>query len=139
MKKVQGDHNAKGVSRRDLLKATGAAAAVGAGAGAGLFGGKAPAFAQDRSIHVVAWSHFIPDADRKMEQYAKDFEAATKVKVRTEFINGNDLPARATAAVESGRGADIFQLQWNQAQLYAPGISDHNKLAREIGSDKDYA
>jgi multiple sugar transport system substrate-binding protein len=122
-----------------MLKATGAAAAVATGAGAGLFGGKAPAFAQSRAINVVAWSHFIPDADRKMEQYAKDFEAATKVKVTCEFINANDIPARATAAVESGQGSDIFQLQWNQAQLYAPGLSDHSKLAAELGADKDYA
>ena len=138
MKNGQGERKPAGISRRDMLKVSGAAAAAAAGAGAGLFGGKAPAFAQARQISVVAWSHFIPDADAKMQQYAKDFEAATKVKVTCEFINANDLPARATAAVESGTGSDIFQLQWNQAHLYANGIADHGKLAGELHVDKDY-
>jgi multiple sugar transport system substrate-binding protein len=126
------------MTRRELLKTTGAATALATGTGLGLFGGKAPAFAQAREIHVVAWSHFIPPADRLMERFAKDFEAATKVKVRTEFINANDLPARATPAVESRTGADIFQFQWNQPHIYAAGCVDHNKLAAGLGADKMY-
>lgn len=123
------------ISRRDLLKATSAAAA----AGAGLFAGRAPAYAQAREIHVVAWSHFIPPADKEtMPKFAADFEKSTKVKVRLEFINGNDLPARATAAVESKTGADIFQFQWNQPHVYASGCEDHNKLVAELGADKMY-
>ncbi len=128
-----------GISRRDMLKAAGTATAVATGAGVGLFGGKAPAFAQEREIHVVAWSHFIPPADKEtMPGFAADFEKATKVKVRLEFINGNDLTARATAAVESGSGADIFQFQWNQPHIYAAGCEDHNKLAAELGANKMY-
>jgi multiple sugar transport system substrate-binding protein len=128
-----------GISRRDMLKATGAAAAVATGAGVGLFGGKAPAFAQAREIHVVAWSHFIPVADSEtMPRFAAEFQQATGVKVRLEFINGNDLTPRATAAVESKTGADIFQFQWNQPHVYAAGCEDHDKLAAELGADKMY-
>lgn len=126
------------LSRRELLKATGAAAAVATGASAGMFGGKAPAFAQAREIHVVAWSHFIPDNDRLTEKQAQEFESQTKVKVRLEFINANDIPAKATAAVESKSGPDIFQLQWNQAWLYEAGLEDVSKLAHELGKDKIY-
>ncbi|MFI5399504.1 MAG: ABC transporter substrate-binding protein [SAR324 cluster bacterium] len=126
----------RSIGRRQLLKTAGAS--VAAGAGLGLFGGKAPAFAQSRQIHVVAWGHFIPAADRMTERFAKEFEQATGVKVRTEFINANDLPARATAAVESGKGADIFQLQWNQSHQFAGGLENLNKLAAELGVKRDY-
>lgn len=123
------------ITRRDLLKATGAAAA---GAGVGMFGGRAPAFAQERTVHVVQWSHFIPDADVLSKQQAEEFEKATKVKVRLEFINANDIPARATAAVYSKAGADVFQLNWNQPWLYEGGLIDHGKLAAELHKDRIY-
>ncbi|MDH4248944.1 MAG: extracellular solute-binding protein, partial [Deltaproteobacteria bacterium] len=55
-----------------------------------------------------------------------------------ETINANDIPARATAAVESGTGPDVFQLQWNQAHLYAKGLENQDKLAAELGSEKTY-
>ncbi len=127
------------LSRRDLLKATGAAAAVATGTGIGLFGGKAPAFAQARSIHVVAWAQFIPSADVFTRKQAEEFEKQTKVKVTYETINANDIPAKATASVSSGSGPDIFQFQWNQPWVYEGGIEDMGKLAKELGADKTYA
>jgi multiple sugar transport system substrate-binding protein len=126
------------VTRRELLKATGAAAAVAGVSGIGLFGGRAPAFAQERSIHVVAWSHFIPSADVFTQNQAREFEKHTKVKVNYETINGNDIPAKATTAVTSGVGPDIFQFQWNQAWIYEGGIDNMGKLAKELGADKSY-
>ena len=108
-------------------------------AGAGFLAGKAPAFAQSRSVHVLAWSHFIPQADKLMrDEFAVEFKAATGVSVKYETINANGLPARATAAVESGTGPDIFQLQWNQAHIYANGLIKHNAFAAELGVDKHY-
>ncbi|HUJ77278.1 MAG TPA: extracellular solute-binding protein [bacterium] len=133
-----------GVSRRELLKGTGfaaatAALAAGTGAGLGLFGGQAPAYAQQRKVHVVAWSHFIPDADKMMQTFADEFQKAhSGVTVQLEFINANDLPARATAAVESKTGPDIFQFQWNQPWVYANGMIDHGKICAKLGIDKYY-
>jgi multiple sugar transport system substrate-binding protein len=126
------------LSRRQLLKATGAAAAVAGVSGIGLFGGKAPAYAQAREIHVTAWAHFIPSADVFTRKQAMDFESQTKVKVTYETINANDIPAKASAAVSAGQGPDIFQFQWNQPWIYEGGISDMGKLAKELGSDKTY-
>ena len=54
----------KGISRREFVKTTGATGlALATGAGVGYFAGRAPALAQAREVHVLAWSHFIPDAD----------------------------------------------------------------------------
>jgi multiple sugar transport system substrate-binding protein len=129
-----------GLTRREFIK-TGVAggAALAAGAGLGLFGGKAPAFAQGATVHVLAWSHFIPDADTLMrDQFIPEFKQASGVTVTYETVNGNDIPARATAAVESGTGPDVFQFQWNQPQLYATGLLDHGKLCDEMGVKKMY-
>ena len=130
--------SARGVNRREFVTST-AAAGAGLALGAGLFGGQAPAYAQSRSLHVLAWSHFIKEADALMKnELVPEFKAATGVSVKYETINANDINARATAAVESGSGPDIFQLQWNQAHLYAGGLIRHNALAEELGVDKHY-
>ncbi len=134
------EEQSSGLSRRDVLKSTAAlAVATGTGAGLGMFGGKAPAFAQSRTINVVAWSHFIPDCDKiAMPEFAAEFEKATKVKVALEFINANDITPRATAAVESKTGPDIFQFQWNQPWVYQAGLIDHAKLVQELHIEKFY-
>lgn len=127
------------ISRRNFLKTFGAVGAtLAAGAEVSLLGGKAPLFAQTRTVHLLAWSHFIPAADELTRKQAAEFEKMTGVKINFETINANDLPARATAAVEGGTGPDIFQLQWNQPHLYADGIEDHTKLAQELDSDQVY-
>lgn len=135
--KNQREH--KGMTRREFV-ATSAVTGAALGVGVGLFGGKAPAFAQARTLHVLAWSHFIPDADELMKKdLAADFKAATGVTLKYETINANGMPARATAAVESGTGPDVFQLLWNQAHIYENGLIRHDKLAEELGVDKHYA
>ena len=128
--------SAKGVSRRNFMKATSVAglAAVTAGTGVNLFG-----CTKKKELHVVAWNHFIKEADAWMKkEFTDDFKKATGITLKYETINANDIPARATAAVESGTGPDVFQLQWNQAHLYAKGLENHDKLAAEVGSDKAY-
>ena len=128
----------KDLSRREFL-GTSAAAGASLAAGAAFLGGQAPAFAQSRTVHVVAWAHFIPDTDKLVQNdFAAEFKAATGVSLKYETINANGIPARATAAVESGTGPDIFQLQWNQAHLYENGLIRHNALAAELGVDKQY-
>lgn len=124
-------------TRRDFMKVAGATgvAAAAAGSTVSLFSCTKKA----KELHVVAWSHFIKEADTLMKgELADDFKKATGVTLKYEAINANDLPARATAAVESGTGADIFQLQWNQPYLYAEGLEDHNALAEEVGTSKVY-
>jgi anaerobic selenocysteine-containing dehydrogenase len=53
MAKRKDGHTSAGLSRRDFVKTSSLAAAGAAGVGLGLFGGKAPAFAQSREMHVL--------------------------------------------------------------------------------------
>ncbi|HEX9841541.1 MAG TPA: hypothetical protein VGC20_02280, partial [bacterium] len=98
-----------GLTRRNLFKVAGAGGlAIAAGASTvSLF-----SCTKERSLHVVAWSHFIKEADELMKgAITEEFKKASGITLKYETINANDLPARATAAVESGTGPDVFQLQ----------------------------
>jgi multiple sugar transport system substrate-binding protein len=132
------DHTDNGLSRRTLMKAAGTAVAAASGAGLGLFGGQAPARAQQRGIHVVQWSHFIPAVDQELKRIVAEFEKASGIKVTLEFINLNDITPRASAAIESKQGADIFQLQWNQAHLFAGGLDNHDDIVADTVGDRIY-
>src|SRR4029453_193253 len=112
--------------------------ALAAAAGAEFVGGKAPAFAQTRTLHVLEWSRFVKEADVIRDQQAAEFGKQTGAQVTLEHINANDLPARATAAIEGRKGPDIRQLNNNYPQLYAGGLEDHNQLIAELGGDKFY-
>jgi len=125
-------------TRRDFIRTAGNAT------GAALLGSsaialmacekKAPSTQSSRNIHLLQWSNFIPEADPEIRRQAKEFESQTGVSVTVETINANDLNARATAAVESKRGPDIIQFQWNQAHLYEGGLMDVDDLAQELGA-----
>ena len=125
------------VTRRDFLK-TSAVAGSAAFAAASIFGGQPPAFAQSRKIHYLQWSSFIPDADTDIDRQAAEFTKATGVDVTVEKIGQNDMTPRITAAIESGKGADVILLIENQPHLFANGLSDHNALVDELGGDAIY-
>lgn len=128
------------LNRRAFLKATGTVGmALAAGTGAGILGGKAPAFAQARTLHVLEWSSFVKEADVERDRQAAEFGKQAGVKVTVEHINANDLPARSTAAIEGGKGPDILQLLNNYPHLYADGLENHNDLVAEVGGERLYS
>lgn len=119
------------LDRRTFLKVTGAAAGAGGLAGI-LESGRAPAHAQGTVLHIVRWNDFIPEADVELKRQAPEASKALGAEVRFEFINGNDLQPRITAAIQSGSGADIFMMLWNWPHLYAGGIVDVSDVAEEV-------
>ena len=143
MEKIAVRRNGKphpgGLTRRQFSKSMGTTGlALATGTGLGLFGGVAPALAQQRKVHMLAWNHFIPAADDETRRQAKEFEKQTGITVVFETINQNDLLPRATAAVESGAGPDIFVFQWNHPHLYGGGLADHSKIFNLDDGDKVY-
>ncbi len=124
------------ITRRRFVETT--AVAGGALLAAPFLGGKAPAYAQARKVHYLQWSSFIPDADVEIDREAAEFAKATGIQVTAEKINQNDMTARITAAIESGSGPDVIQLNANQPQLFANGLADHNALMQELGGDQIY-
>jgi ABC-type glycerol-3-phosphate transport system substrate-binding protein len=110
----------------------------GALVAAPFLGGKAPAYAQARKVHYLQWTSFVAAADVEIDRQAEEFTKATGIQMTVEKINQNDMAARITAAVESGSGADVIQMNANQPHLFANGLADHNALVEELGGGQYY-
>jgi multiple sugar transport system substrate-binding protein len=123
------------MERRAFLKGAGAAGGVGLGGGLEgiLAARRAPAYAQGAKLHIVRWNDFIPEADVELKRQAPEAGKALGAEVTVEFINANDLQPRITAAIQSGSGADIFQMLWNWPYLYAAGLADVSDIAEPVG------
>ena len=121
------------MKRRKFLKATGAGIAATGLAGI-LAAHRAPVFAQANTVHILRWNDFVPAADKVLrEVFAPEVEKALGLKLNVETVNANDIPARATAAIQSGSGPDIITLLNNYPQLYAAGAVDVSDIAAEVG------
>ncbi len=123
-------------NRRDFLKfsGTGALAATAGGMAGILASGRAPAYAQATIIHWLRWNDFVPASDQLLKkEIAAECEKALGVKLNVETINGNDIQARITSAVQSGSGPDIICALNNWPQLYAESVAEVNDVADELG------
>src|SRR5215468_8349063 len=127
------------ITRRALLRlsATGAAAARTGGLAAILASGKAPAFAQAATVHWLRWNDFVPASDQLLrKEIAAECQKALGIKLNIETINGNDIQARVTSAIQSGSGPDIICVLNNWAQLYGESVVDVSDIADEIGKSQ---
>lgn len=124
-----------GIGRRKFLQlsGTGAVAAKTGGLAAILGSGSAPAVAQTATIHWLRWNDFVPASDQLLKkEITAECQKALGIKLNVETINGNDIQARVTSAVQSGTGPDIVCALNNWPQLYAESVVDLSDLAEEI-------
>jgi multiple sugar transport system substrate-binding protein len=110
-------------------------------AGGGLAGilatGRAPAFAQGTTLHWLRLGDFVPASDAVLrKELLPEAEKALGLKIKFETINGNDLQARITSAIQSGTGADIVHAMHNWPQLYANSLADVSDVAEAIAADQ---
>ncbi len=121
------------MKRRRFLKSVGAGVAA-TGLGGILAAHRAPVFAQASTVHILRWNDFVPAADKVLREiYVPEVQKALGIKLNLETVNANDIPARATAAIQSGNGPDIFCFLNNYPQLYAAAGADVGDVADEVG------
>lgn len=124
------------ITRRKLLALSGggALAARTGGIAAILALRQAPAYAQGSTIHWLRWNDFVPASDEVLRNViAPECEKALGIKLNIEMINGNDIQARTTSAIQSGTGPDVICALNNWAQLYPESVVDVSDVAGEIG------
>jgi len=128
------------IGRRKLLKLSGAGALAArtGGIAALLASGQAPTYAQGATVHWLRWNDFVPSSDALLRSQiipacAKDLG----ITLNIEMINGNDIQARTTAAIQSGTGPDVICALNNWPQLYADSVADVSDVAEKIGKDQD--
>jgi multiple sugar transport system substrate-binding protein len=123
------------IARRRVLKlsASGAVAAQAGGLAAILASGRAPALAQETTVHWLRWADFVPASDTLLKgPITQECKKATGINLKVETVNANDLQSRITSAIQSGAGADIIMGFGNWPQLYAASLADSGDVANEL-------
>ena len=88
-------------------------------------------------MHWLRWNDFVPASDEVLRrQIIPECQKALGVKLNIEMINGNDIQARTTSAIQSGTGPDVICALNNWPQLYAESVVDVGDLADDIGKSQ---
>jgi len=127
------------VGRRRFLQLSGAGmAAAQAGGIAGILASsQAPAYAQATTLHWLRWNDFIPSSDQLLRsKIAPQCEKDLGLKLNIETINGNEIQARVTSAVQSGSGPDVICALNNWPQLYADSTVDVSDIADALAKEQ---
>ena len=127
------------IHRRKLLQLSGAGAVAAKAGGIAsiLATARAPAYAQTASVHWLRWNDFVPASDALLrKEIAPEAEKALGIKLNIETINGNDLQARTTSAIQSGTGPDVICGLNNWPQLYGESVANVDDIVEEIGRRK---
>ena len=113
------------LSRRDFVSTTAAGLTT-----AFLFPHRA--LAQQKTLKIVQWSHFVPAYDRWFDTvYTKQWGARHGVNVVVDHIATNEIPARAAAEVAAKRGHDLFMFVSPPA-AYEQQVIDHREIYEEV-------
>jgi multiple sugar transport system substrate-binding protein len=116
------------------MSGAGAVAARTGGLAAILATGRAPAFAQTTTVHWLRWNDFVPASDQVLrKEITAECQKALGIKLNIETINGNDIQARVTSAVQSGSGPDIICVLNNWAQLYGDSTAEVDEICEALG------
>jgi multiple sugar transport system substrate-binding protein len=120
----------RGLTRREFAKLTGAGA-VAAGVGANfLF--PARAAAQQKTLKIAQWSHFIPAYDKWFDNtFTKEWGQKNDTNVVVDHIAIGEINARAAAEVAAKKGHDLFMFLAPPA-AYEKQVIDHGNVYQEI-------
>ncbi|SRR6266849_990394 len=101
------NHSGRKISRRKFVKLTGGTVAAAGFTSAFLFPGRA--LAQQKTLKIIQWSHFIPGYDKWFDNtFTKEWGAKHDTNVTVDHISTAEIPARAAAEVAAKKGHDLF-------------------------------
>ncbi|MBZ5507816.1 MAG: extracellular solute-binding protein [Acidobacteriia bacterium] len=125
------DKKGKGVSRRDFIKIAGASGiAAGALGPAFLFPERAAA--QQKTLKILQWAHFVPAYDKWFnETFAKQWGEKHNTTVTVDNINLTELNTRAASEAQAKKGHDIFMFLSPPA-AYEKQVIDMSHVYQEV-------
>src|SRR5579883_2283760 len=103
-----GNNPKRPVTRRNFLKTSGLAAGAAGLAPMPSAPFVSRALADNKSLSIVQWSHFVPAYDTWFDKFAKDWGEKNKIAVTVDHIPVQNVPARAAAEASAGSGHDLF-------------------------------
>jgi len=118
------------ISRRKFVKLTGGAAAAAGLTSAFLFPQRA--LAQQKTLKIVQWSHFVPGYDKWFDNtFTKEWGAKNNTNVIVDHIAIAEVNARAAAEVSAKKGHDLFMFLSPPA-AYEKQVIDHREIYEEV-------
>ena len=123
----------QGLSRRDFIKLTGAGT-LAAGVGVGpffLFPERAAA--QQKTLKILQWSHFVPAYDKEWFDtvFTKEWGQKNNTNVIVDHIALTEIPARAAAESAAEKGHDLVMFLSPPA-AYEKKMIDHTEIYQEV-------
>src|SRR5437764_8704507 len=118
------------ISRRKFVKLSGGAVAAAGLTSAFLFPQRA--LAQQKTLKIVQWSHFVPAYDKWFDNtFTKEWGAKNNTNVIVDHIAINVINARAAAEVAAKTGHDLFMFLAPPA-AYEKQVIDHREIYEEV-------
>jgi multiple sugar transport system substrate-binding protein len=120
----------KTISRRRFIQTTSAAALSAGLAGSAI--APARARAQQRTLKIIQWSHFVPSYDKWFDGvFCKRWGEKNDTRVMVDHIAIGEINARAAAEVAARKGHDLFMFLSPPA-AYEKQAIDHSELYQEV-------
>ena len=117
------------ISRRKFVKLTGTTVAAAGFTSAFLFPQRA--LAQQKTLKIMQWSHFVPGYDKWFDgTFTKEWGAKHDTNVVVDHVTTAEIPARAAAEVAAKRGHDLFMFVSPPA-AYEQQVIDHREIYEE--------
>ena len=118
------------VTRRKFVKVTGGAVAAAGFTSSFLFPQRA--LAQQKTLKIVQWSHFVPAYDKWFDGvFTKEWGAKHNTNVIVDHIAIGEINARAAAEVAAKKGHDLFMFLSPPA-AYEKQVLDHREIYEEV-------
>src|SRR5713226_9262864 len=118
------------ITRRRFVKVTGGGIAAAGMTSAFLFPQRA--LAQDKTLKIVQWSHFVPGYDKWFDNvFTKEWGAKNNTNVVVDHIAIGEINARAAAEVAAKKGHDLFMFLAPPA-AYEKQVIDHREIMEEV-------
>lgn len=91
-------------------------------------------FPEGTKLHIVQWSHFVPQYDKWFDPFAEAWGEANGVEVTVDHVSITDLNPTLSAAIDAGEGPSLVELPL-AASLFVEGLhdlTDVNMKAQEL-------
>jgi multiple sugar transport system substrate-binding protein len=121
----------KDISRRDFIKMT-SIGALAAGVGGPYFLFPERSAAQQKTLTILQWSHFVPAYDKWFDDtFAKQWGQQHNTNVIVDHITLTEIPARAAAEVSAKKGHDLVMFL-EPPSAYEQQLIDHAEIYQEV-------
>src|SRR5215475_5343535 len=118
------------ITRRKFVKLTGGAAAAAGFTSAFLFPQRA--LAQQKTLKILQWSHFVPGYDKWFDNtFTKEWGAKNNTNVIVDHIAIAEINARAAAEVSAKKGHDLVMFLSPPA-AYEKVVLDQRDIYTEV-------